>query len=215
MTASDRAYPGDALIEDAPFETTWSTEIDCPPRDVWPWLVQMGYQRAGWYIDAWWDKAINEHFWPKVVAPEHQAEHFATLDHLVEDLQHLAVGDIIPDGPAGSAWFTVEIVEPDRALVLLSDRHIELLTPARLQDSSLATHGRFSWAFVLDPLPNDRCRLTIRTRATIAPKLVAGVLVPLLKVVDRLFVKRMLEGIKRRAEGRANAVEDEAPATDA
>ena len=202
VSQSERVYPGDELIAHAPFETTWSAEIDRPASDVWPWLLQMGYQRAGWYIDAWWDKAINKHFWPKIVAEEHRAEHFASLDHLDETLEVLHEGDIVPDGPPGSAWFTVARLDPDRALVLLSDRHIKLMTPKRLQNSSFATHGEFSWAFVLDNLSNSRCRLTIRTRATMTPKAVASVAVPLLKLVDRVFVKAMLRGIKSRVEGR-------------
>lgn len=198
--AASPAYPGDELIADARFETTWSTEIGCPPHEVWPWLVQMGYQRAGWYVDAWWDKAINEHFWPRIVAREHRAEHFAGLDHIDEELQTLHIGEVIPDGPPGSAWFTVEILDPPRALVLRSDRHLKLLTPARWHDSKYATHGTFSWAFLLDPLAAGRCRLTIRTRATMTPRFVAALLVPVLELVDRAFVRRMLRGIKRRAE---------------
>jgi hypothetical protein len=202
------AQPGDHLIPEAPFQTSWSIEIEQPPAKVWPWLVQMGYERAGWYIDAWWDKTINEHFWPKVVAEEHRADHFRTLDHLVPELQDLAVGDIVPDGPPGSAWFTVEVLEPDRALVLLSDRHIELMTPVRMQDSAIATHGLFSWAFLLDSLGEGSCRLTIRTRATMEPRLVGALIAPLIKVIDRAFVNQMLRGIKRR-------VEEEHPATPA
>ncbi len=203
MSQAEHTFPGDALIPDAPFVTTWSIEIGRPAGEVWPWLLQMGYGRGGWYIDTWWDKAINEYVWPVIVAPEHRAEHFASLHHLDDSLQPMQEGDIVPDGPPGSAWFTVAELQPQRALVLLSDRHIELMTPARLQDSSLATHGQFSWAFVLDSLPDARCRLTIRTRATMTPKTIAAIIVPVLKLVDRAFVKAMLDGIKRRVEGQA------------
>ena len=58
MDDTERIYPGDELIPDAPFMATRSIEIECEPSVVWPWLVQMGYQRAGWYIDAWWDSGF-------------------------------------------------------------------------------------------------------------------------------------------------------------
>src|SRR5690242_3470166 len=43
------AYPGDDLIPDPYTVTTMATTIDEPPSAVWPWLVQMGCDRAGFY----------------------------------------------------------------------------------------------------------------------------------------------------------------------
>jgi hypothetical protein len=47
------AYPGDELIPDPAHFSTMATTLPAPPERVWPWLVQMGYDRAGWYS---WDK---------------------------------------------------------------------------------------------------------------------------------------------------------------
>ena len=44
-----RALPGDGLVPAASAADTRSIEIQAPPSVVWPWLVQMGYGRAGWY----------------------------------------------------------------------------------------------------------------------------------------------------------------------
>ena len=41
--------PGDDLLPQAQYRCTRAIDIDAPPRDVWPWLVQVGYRRAGWY----------------------------------------------------------------------------------------------------------------------------------------------------------------------
>ena len=46
------AYPGDGLIPDPAHSSTMATALPAPPERVWPWLVQMGYDRAGWYS---WD----------------------------------------------------------------------------------------------------------------------------------------------------------------
>jgi hypothetical protein len=40
---------GDDLIVDPHFTPTRATTIDAPPEAVWPWIIQMGYGRAGWY----------------------------------------------------------------------------------------------------------------------------------------------------------------------
>ena len=43
------AMPGDELVPDPSFDATRAITIDASPRDVWPWIVQLGYGRAGWY----------------------------------------------------------------------------------------------------------------------------------------------------------------------
>ena len=49
-----RPMPGDEVIADAAV-TTRAIGIDAPPEQVWPWLVQIGYGRAGWYSYDWID----------------------------------------------------------------------------------------------------------------------------------------------------------------
>jgi hypothetical protein len=49
-----RAMPGDGLVPDAT-STTRAITIAAPPEQVWPWLVQLGYGRAGWYSYDWID----------------------------------------------------------------------------------------------------------------------------------------------------------------
>ena len=46
---ASRYMPGDELIVDPTMNATRVVEIDAPPEEVWPWLVQMGYKRAGLY----------------------------------------------------------------------------------------------------------------------------------------------------------------------
>ena len=47
---------GDALIDEPHFTNDRSVTIAAPPGDVWPWLAQMGFGRAGWYS---WDLIDN------------------------------------------------------------------------------------------------------------------------------------------------------------
>jgi len=41
--------PGDELVTEPTTSDTRGIDIAAPPEQVWPWLVQMGYKRAGWY----------------------------------------------------------------------------------------------------------------------------------------------------------------------
>ena len=48
-------YPGDELVPDPTGGATMATFLAAPPEEVWPWLVQMGGGRAGWYSWDWVD----------------------------------------------------------------------------------------------------------------------------------------------------------------
>src|SRR3954447_2587553 len=45
------AMPGDDLLPRAQYRSTRAITISAPPEDVWPWLVQVGYRRGGWYAN--------------------------------------------------------------------------------------------------------------------------------------------------------------------
>src|SRR4051812_2534364 len=94
-------YRGDEIVGEPTALETRSIVIDAPPDRIWPWLVQMGYGRAGWYS---YD-AIDMHG--------------ASATGIVPEWQRLAVGDIVPTHPGGG--FEVRILEPRCALVLYSD----------------------------------------------------------------------------------------------
>jgi hypothetical protein len=96
------AYPGDELVPDPDGGATMATTLPAPPERVWPWLVQMGLGRGGWYS---WDWLDNDG------APS--ADRIVTHWQYLEGGQHL---DRVPKGPT-NRW-TVEVLEPDRTLVL-------------------------------------------------------------------------------------------------
>jgi hypothetical protein len=77
--------------------------VDAPPEDIWPWLVQMGYQRGGLYSYDWLDRVFGFLDRPSAT-------------RILPEFQQLAVGDEIPLGQ-GPSW-PVAVIEPCRALVL-------------------------------------------------------------------------------------------------
>jgi hypothetical protein len=101
--ASDtaRVLVGDELLPEARAQLTHAIDIEAPPARVWPWLAQMGGQRAGWYS---WDRL------------DHGGK--PSADRIVPALQHLAVGDVIAAAPEGDGGFDVLRVDPGHALIL-------------------------------------------------------------------------------------------------
>jgi len=106
QAATERRWriEGDDIVPDARAQLTHATTIEAPPKDVWPWLLQMGCQRAGWYS---WDILDN--------AGKRSA------GRIVPELQHLKVGDVLPWRPVGAEGFKVLRIVPERALVLGSE----------------------------------------------------------------------------------------------
>jgi hypothetical protein len=89
--------PGDDLIPDAA-STTRAISIAAPAEQVWPWLAQLGYGRAGWYSYDWIDNDGRP-----------------SADGILPELQQLQVGDQILMAPAMGP--RVRAVEPNRHLV--------------------------------------------------------------------------------------------------
>ncbi|ALV38031.1 hypothetical protein [Streptomyces sp. CdTB01] len=152
---ADRAYPGDELVPEADGTSTMATTLPAPPEKVWPWLVQMGGDRAGWYS---WD--LLDHF------GEPSASHIAPQWQTLQEGQRLlATRD-------GQAWFTVARLEPNRTLVLRSDLGLpsghsfdpdwEARPPARMGGV---------WSFHLRPTADGMTRLVVRTRGQSRPRL--------------------------------------------
>ncbi len=94
--------PQDELVAGANFEATRAVTVEAPPAAVWPWLIQIGRGRAGWYS---YDRLDN------------QGEESAR--QLLPQHQHMDVGDVVamssPDGQAqGPSVLAVD--EPDALL---------------------------------------------------------------------------------------------------
>ena len=98
---AEAELPGDDCMPGTA-STTRGIDIDAPPEDVWPWLVQIGFGRAGWYSYDWIDN---------------DGRPSATT--IVPELQDLAVGDRIPMTP--ELGFIVEELVPPHHLVAVSD----------------------------------------------------------------------------------------------
>lgn len=124
-------FPGAELVPGGTRSATMGVTIDAPPSQVWPWLVQMGYGRAGWYS---WDYLDNF------------GRHSAQTLH--PEWQNIQIGDYL-GGPDVSelerkAW-EVAALEPEHFLGLRS----------RIPKSESL------WGFRLKEVPEGQTRLTV------------------------------------------------------
>lgn len=164
-----RAMSGDDVVRRANYEATLAITMDAPPECVWPWLVQMGYQRGGLYSYDWLDRWFGYLDRP-------------SANRIVPELQQLEVGDVIPVGRG--LGFPVRAIEKNRSLLLAG-----------------AGEGvRWTWQFTLDPLGAGRTRLMSRNRALVSRALGFDLFMALLEPAAFIMTRRMLIGIKARAE---------------
>jgi hypothetical protein len=95
---------GDGLIPNPTEMSMQAVTVDAGPEDVWPWLVQIGYQRGGLYSYDWFDRLFGFLDRPSAT-------------RILPEFQQLAVGDKIPWRRTGTE-LTVGVLEPLRALAL-------------------------------------------------------------------------------------------------
>jgi hypothetical protein len=90
-----RAMPGDEVITEPDWLATRAVTIEAPPDEIWPWIVQIGFGRAGWYGIDLIDNLGRR-----------------SAERIIPELQHVAPGDHIPMSP----WTCMQVraFEPDR-----------------------------------------------------------------------------------------------------
>jgi hypothetical protein len=93
--------------------------------------------------------------------------------HIVPDLQDIAVGEVIADGPDFAAYFWVLSVSPGEHLVMHSIRHPWRGRAVDPRDGGV--YLDFSWAFVVRPLDAGHTRLLLRARGNLSPARVGRV----------------------------------------
>ncbi len=182
-TDEERILPGDSRLPDARAQMTHRVDIAATADEIWPWLVQMGGRRAGFY---------------SIDALDNGGARSAREIH--PDWQGLAVGDVLPATPRESSGFEVLGMAAPRTLLLGG-----LFDPASRRQLAFASArpDRFwhmTWAFVLEPLDARSTRVTVRVRGAFSRRertraLWMGVIHPVMQAAQ-------LRHLAARAEGR-------------
>jgi hypothetical protein len=170
------SLPGDRLVPNANSTATRAITVKALPERVWPWIAQIGQGRAGFYSYAW----LENLFGCQIVNAE----------TIHPEWQDLRAGDAVRLHPKVPGIPAV-IIEKNQALVLGGDGIPQQRIPP------------VSWAFVLHPAPADATRLLVRWRSS-TPKTAYDLVFNkyLLEPVHFLMERKMLLGIKKRAETR-------------
>jgi hypothetical protein len=190
--------PGDDLLPAPDHVETRGIDVAAPPEAVWPWLVQMGYGRGGWYS---YDRIDMKG---------------GSTTRIHPDLQRLAVGDSVPVAPGFG--FPVREIEPGHALVLYMDDEVagaqrtaaaaaatgdappNVRASGAFLDATLAPRFAVSWAFIVEPRPGGS-RLVERVRISMEAASAGGrASGALLGFGVFVMLRKQLLGIRDRAE---------------
>lgn len=179
------SLPGDGLISQPKISATHAVIIQGSPGQVWPWLVQMGQGRAGFYSYEWMESLMGLNI--------------SNADRILPEFQDLKVGDVVPLSPDGIG-VPVAVLEPNRALVLGGRFNAQTKGPLALEDKD--AHYETSWAFFLQPIASDSTRLIERFRMDWGPETFGNTLYfhGFLEPGSFIMERKMLLGIKERVE---------------
>ena len=194
--------PGDEVTPNPRVQSTRAITIDATREQVWPWIVQMGFERAGFYTHEWVERLLAD--------PRYVEGHNATRIH--PELQDLKAGDLIPYGVG--VYARVHDIEPLSHLVAAE---AWVLRP--LPEDRTRLIVRYRGAGFIAPAMQ-----AITPEGPLLMRVIAhGVahfpgLLLLARVIDFLISDPlhhymevgMLKGIKDRAEGAVTTLESQA-----
>jgi hypothetical protein len=180
-TPDERAasLPGDDVLPSrANYRIDHAITIRASASAVWPWLVQLGQDRGGFYSYDWLERAFGDDI--------------QNADRIHPEWQSRAVGDTIFatqrsyfGARFGGLGWRVNTLEPQRVI-------------------GLENWG----TFVLRPIDSATTRLIVRTRGQTPPSVASFVFAPVdvfvFEPMHFIMERAMLRGIRARAEG-ANA----------
>lgn len=180
-----RVLPGDDLVADAQYVTTRAITINAPAEAVFPWLVQLGQNRGGFYT---YD-ALENLFRLDI----HSA------DRIHPEWQELQPGvDYVSLDPQQTMKMTVVQLDKPQTMVIRTGAPGE---PPQGPGDFFKGEIAGTWAFIVRPLDPTTSRLIVRLRVawrpTVAARLAAAAL---LEPAHFIMERGMMLGIKKRAE---------------
>lgn len=177
---AEREWPGDELSPKPSSVATRVITIHAPAGEVWPWILQIGQDRGGFYSYTWLENLFG--------ARIHNA------DHILSPRHRRQVGDTVwmtpPQRYGGRGCMRVARLEEERCMVLVSPEDFPALAA-----KGVAPEG--TWAFILKPVGEKTTRLIVRSRSgSEASPFRFLVFDPIHFVMER----KMMLGIRDRAE---------------
>ena len=165
--------PGDHFITEPIASITHGVTIRRSAAEVWPWLVQMGAGRGGWYSYDFLDN-----------------RGYTSAETILDEFQDIAVGHVLPALPGATDAFIVIDLDTGRSLVLGWSEEPD-------------TDPITTWAFALEESGSSRARLIERSRIQSPYRpygLPEWIAVPIARLAHAVMVRKHLRGIARRVE---------------
>jgi hypothetical protein len=185
-----RVLPGDEFVPRPRIMTTRAVTVQAPASRIWPWLLQFGIERGGWYSYDFLEALSG--------AANFIDGHSNT--RIIPELQDLKVGDKV--------WMhkrimplTVVAMEVDRALVFLTRVDIKTGAFFELSGDMPKDYVNSSWEFFLDEAGDVGTRLLVRSRLDYTPSLINNIAWRVFAdPISFVMERKMLLTIKRLAE---------------
>ena len=181
-----RNLPGDDAIDNPAGQATTGITIEAPPEAIWPWLVQMGCLRGGWYSYDWLDNGGSP-----------------SAARIMPQWQNLRSGDTLPATPNGREKFIVVSVEPYQSLLLGGCVNTDTGETKSPRTVDLPEHyWRSTWSFVLEPQTPSVTRLVVRARADFRDQnnRLSGLRTWIVGHIHNFMEAKQLRNIKRMSE---------------
>jgi hypothetical protein len=180
----NQAVSGDEFVPHPKTQLNMAVTVHAPPEDIWPWFVQLGCQRGGWYS---YDLLDNGGV--------------PSADRILPEFQNLEVGDIVKAVPKGDFGFPVAMIIPNQQLTLAGTTNTETGEQADPNDPDLTAYFSGNQTFLMKGLEGGKTRLIFRMRIDWNPSLMGtiinkGIVEPLSFVMGR----KTLITVRQRAE---------------
>jgi hypothetical protein len=180
-----QSWPGDDLVPRPKLQSTHAITIQAGAARVWPWIVQLGQGRGGFYSYDWLENLFRLDI--------HSA------DRLIPEFQHLEVGDLVRLAP--QAGIPVALIEPGRSLVLFGQPEPNTGLATGSPSPRPGADFAYSWAFILNELDESTTRLVVRSRGDWKPGLLMTLACRVfLEPASFIMERKMLLGLKGRVE---------------
>lgn len=176
--------PGDDIVPEPKSQITIAISVHKAPGALWPWIIQLGSRRAGWYS---YDLLDNSGY--------------PSAGSILPEYQHLDTGDLIYATRGGAVAYPVATVKPERHLILGGTVDTASGKLARADDPRLEKYFSGSLSFLLADTGRTTTRFIVRQRLdwndsffnTISYRV-------FLEPVSFVMGRKMVREIKRRAE---------------
>ncbi len=182
-----RELPRDRLLVSPKIRATHAITVNAPAERVWPWIVQIGAGRGGFY-----SYDFLENFMYRL--------NIHNADHILPEYQDVKAGEVIPFEPGGGGPM-VAAIEPGRYLLLHGRMTAQSEGMFSLKGQGPEAYFEVTWLFYLDPVGARETRLIERFQLGWNPTLKNWLYYRVFLEPGSFIMERgMLMGIKRRAE---------------